>query len=105
MAGFSRKARLVDPARVGLLDEDFASTVDRCDGGDDLQRLDLRSPASAANSTTVPTPECLKSFNPEPNSLCHGDAGIGLPCQRLPSMLRSLLCHLKKQLCAYPRLP
>ncbi len=34
------------PTRVGLLDEDSATAVDRGDGGDDLQRLDLRSPAS-----------------------------------------------------------
>jgi hypothetical protein len=32
---------------LGLLDEDSASAVDGGDGGDDLQRLDLRSPASA----------------------------------------------------------
>jgi hypothetical protein len=32
-----------DPARAGLSDEDSASAVDRCDGGDDLQRLNLLS--------------------------------------------------------------
>src|SRR6266581_8717572 len=37
------------PTRVGLLDEDSAPAVDRCDGGDDLQRLDLRSPAAACH--------------------------------------------------------
>jgi hypothetical protein len=35
------------PTRVGLLDEEFATAMDGGDGGDDLQRLDLRSPASA----------------------------------------------------------
>src|SRR5258705_7865120 len=40
----------LDPTRVGLLDEDSAPAVDRCDGGDDLQRLDLRSPASACRA-------------------------------------------------------
>src|SRR5246127_3227762 len=38
-----------DPTRAGLLDEDSAPAVDRGDGGDDLQRLDLRSPAAACH--------------------------------------------------------
>ncbi len=32
-----------------MLDEDSAPAVDRGDGGDDLQRLDLRSPAAACH--------------------------------------------------------
>jgi hypothetical protein len=36
----------IDPTRAGLLDEDSALAVDRGDGSDDLQRLDLRSSAS-----------------------------------------------------------
>src|ERR1700760_4595059 len=39
----------VNPTRAGLLDEDSAPAVDRGDGGDDLQRLDLRSPAAACH--------------------------------------------------------
>src|ERR1700747_2527885 len=40
----------IDPTRAGRLDEDSAPAVDRGDGGDDLQRLALRSPASARHS-------------------------------------------------------
>jgi hypothetical protein len=32
----------INPIRAGLLDENAASAVDRGDGNDDLQRLDLR---------------------------------------------------------------
>jgi hypothetical protein len=38
VAGFSRKARSVDPTRAGLLDENSTTSMDRGDGGDDLQR-------------------------------------------------------------------
>src|ERR1700758_1132619 len=37
----------IDPTRAGRLDEDTASAMECCHGGDDLQRLDLRSSASA----------------------------------------------------------
>src|SRR5712675_1773207 len=37
----------IDPTRAGLLDEDSTPALDRSDGSDDLQRLDLRSSASA----------------------------------------------------------
>jgi hypothetical protein len=37
----------VDSTRTGLLDEEFATAMDGSDGSDDLQRLDLRSSASA----------------------------------------------------------
>src|ERR1700753_1978851 len=40
----------IDPTRAGLLEEDSALAVDRYDGGDDLQRLDLGSPASARHA-------------------------------------------------------
>ena len=37
----------IGPARARLLDENSTSAVDRCHGGNDFQRPDLRSRASA----------------------------------------------------------
>src|ERR1700679_801270 len=52
----------VDPALTGLLDECSARVVDRGDGGDDLERLDLRSPASARHPDQVAHPLILRSI-------------------------------------------
>jgi hypothetical protein len=54
--------QLVDPTRAGLLDEDSAPAVDRGDGGDDLQRLDLRSSASARHQIKVAHPLMLRAI-------------------------------------------
>jgi hypothetical protein len=48
VAACSKKQERTDPTRAGQVDENAASALDGGDGGDDLQRLDLRSSASAS---------------------------------------------------------
>ena len=52
----------IDPTRAGLLDEDSAPAVDRGDGSDDLQWLDLRSSASACHPIKVAHPLMLRAI-------------------------------------------
>ena len=52
----------IDPMRAGLLDEDSAPAVDRGDGSDDLQWLDLRSSASACHPIKVAHPLMLRAI-------------------------------------------
>jgi transposase len=81
----------IDPARAGLLDENAASTVDSGHGGYDLQRLDLRSSASArcpgqGSSSTDVAGDC-SGQEEERQDRCRQD-GDCLRCDFLPE------CHM-----------
>ena len=76
----------IDPMRAGLLDEDSAPAVDRGDGSDDLQRLDLRSSASACHpiggSPVDAASDCSGQEEERPNR-CQKDRrlhGIAISC-------------------------